>query len=406
MNIKVINKLILVTTKEANTSNGNTVHYQVKCKKTLWDAAYAIAVGQSVGNPEKRSEFESKELFETYCAKILDTDNFEQTEGRVSIFYPDTNFNYKEDGITHFLTTIMGGQLDIDIIEKCRIVDIEFSNKFSSIFNGPNLGLAEMRNYCDVDDRYPLFGGIIKPKIGLNVNDYVEVVKIYADNGCNFIKEDEILSNQSFCSLEKRLEKIGNYLSNNNIRMVYAPSITCDHLYLEDRIRRVQNLGINGVHINIHSGYGAYKLVKDLKLPLYLHYQKSGDKLWTNPQHNFSIDESVLFEIASRCGCSTLHAGMIGGYLNSDPESLKKTVNKLVSLNSVAALSCGMHPGLIDYIKSELGHTNWMANVGGAISSHPMGCAAGVRAMTHAIAGNYSSKEYRKAIKTWGYKND
>ena len=110
-----------------------------------------------------------------------------------------------------------------------------------------------------------MFGGIIKPKIGLNVNDYVEVVKIYADNGCNFIKEDEILSNQSFCSIEKRLEKIGDYLRTNNIKMVYAPSITCDHLYLEDRIRKVHNLGINGLHINIHSGYGAYKMVKDLR---------------------------------------------------------------------------------------------------------------------------------------------
>jgi ribulose-bisphosphate carboxylase large chain len=403
MNTKVINKLILISNDSTLYTKGNVVHYSVKCKKTLWDAAYAIAVGQSVGNPEKRSEFESKELFEQYCAKIVNTNNFEKSEGVVSIFYPDTKLNYLEDGITHFLTTIMGGQLDIDIIEKCRIESIDFSNTFKSIFNGPNLGLKQMREYCDVDEKYPLFGGIIKPKIGLNVNDYVEVVKIYADNGCNFIKEDEILSNQSFCALEKRLEKIGNYLYTNNIKMVYAPSITCDHLYLEDRIRRVANLGINGVHINIHSGYGAYKLVKDLRLPLYLHYQKSGDKLWTNPQHNFSINESVLFEIASRCGCSTLHAGMIGGYLNSDSVSLKKTIDTLISLNSVAALSCGMHPGLIDYIVNELGHANWMANVGGAISSHPHGSAAGVKAMVQSITKKYG-KEYKSAIKTWGYK--
>lgn len=401
MTKKVIKNIILISDNDTNI--GNTITYDVKSKTNLWDAAYAIAVGQSVGNPEKRSEFESKELFETYCAKIVDTDNFSETEGLVKIYYPDSNFNYKEDGITHFLTTIMGGQLDIDIIQKCRIVNIDFSKQFDQIFNGPNLGLKEMRDYCDVDEKYPLFGGIIKPKIGLNVKDYVEVVKIYADNGCNFIKEDEILSNQSFCSIEKRLEKIGDYLRTNNIKMVYAPSITCDHLYLEDRIRKVHNLGINGLHINIHSGYGAYKMVKDLRLSLYLHYQKSGDKLWTNSQHDYSIDESVLFEIASRCGCSTLHAGMIGGYLQSDPESLKKTINKLVSLNSVAALSCGMHPGLIDYIKSELGHNNWMANVGGAISSHPMGSAAGVRAMKQAIHG-FHGKEYQKAIKTWGYK--
>lgn len=402
MNKKAINDIVLISS--TNNNNGNIVTYDVKSKTNLWDAAYAIAVGQSVGNPEKRSEFESRELFETYCAKIIDTNNFSEKEGLINIYYPDNNFNYKEDGITHFLTTIMGGQLDIDIIQKCRITNIEFSKEFDQIFNGPNLGLKEMRKYCGVDENYPLFGGIIKPKIGLNVKDYVEVVKIYADNGCNFIKEDEILSNQSFCSIEKRLEKIGDYLRTNNIKMVYAPSITCDHLYLEDRIRKVHNLGINGLHINIHSGYGAYKMVKDLRLNLYLHYQKSGDKMWTNPQHNYSIDESVLFEIASRCGCSTLHVGMIGGYLDSDEDSLVRTINKLVSLNSVSALSCGMHPGLVQYIINKLGHCNWMANVGGAISSHPMGSAAGVRAMKQSISGEHG-KEYRNAIKTWGLKS-
>jgi len=398
---KTIENLIVI--KDFTLNSGNLVTYYIKTCKSLLDAAKAIALGQSVGNPEKRSEFENDELFDTYCAKIIETDNFNETEGYIKIFYPDINFNYKEDGITHFLTTIMGGQLDIDIIEKCRITKIDFSTEFKKIFNGPDLGLAEMRALCNVDKNKPFFGGIIKPKIGLNVNDYVEVVKIYADNGCNFIKEDEILSNQSFCSLEKRLEKIGNYLRDNNIKIVYAPSITCDHLYLEDRIRKIYNLGINGIHINIHSGYGSYKLVKDLKLPLFLHYQKSGDKLWTNPQHNYSIDESVLFEIASRCGCSTLHVGMIGGYLNSDSESLKKTINQLVSLNSVSALSCGMHPGLIEYIKSELGHCDWMANVGGSISSHPMGSKAGVKAMIQSINQTYGP-EYHKAIETWGFK--
>lgn len=392
----------LIVIQNQDISVGNVVTYYVQSSKNLIEAAKAIALGQSVGNPEKRSEFETNELFEKYCAKIIYSGNFDQKSGYIKVYYPDHNFNYLEDGITHFLTIIMGGQLDIDIIEKCRIESISFSEKFKSVFNGPNLGFSDIRKLTNTYNK-PLFGGIIKPKIGLSVDDYVEVIKIYADNGCNFIKEDEILSNQSFCSLEKRLEKIGNYLRNNNIKMVYAPSITCDHLYLEDRIRKVHNLGINGIHINIHSGYGAYKLVKDLNLPIYLHYQKSGDRLWTNPQHNFSINESVLFEIASRCGCSTLHVGMIGGYLNSDSDSLKNTIKTLNSLNSVSALSCGMHPGLVDYINNELGHFDWMANVGGAISSHPLGSAAGVRAMVQSINKTYN-QEYEHAIKAWGLK--
>lgn len=51
-----------------------------------------------------------------------------------------------------------------------------------------------------------------------------------------------------------------------------------------------------------------------------------------------------------------------------------------------------------------LGHSNWMANVGGAITSHPMGTSAGVKAMIQAISKSYG-KEYYSAIEKWGYKN-
>lgn len=392
----------LIYKNRSEVKDGNFVTYIVKSKTTLHEAAKAIAIGQSIGNPNKRSEFETDKLIEKFCCKIISVEETNKSEGKVVIFYPDTNFNYKEDGISHFLTTLMGGQLDIDIIEKCRLEDIEFSLHFRSFFSGPNLGLNEIRKLTNTYNK-PLFGGIIKPKIGLNAEDYFEVFKIYADNGCNFIKEDEILSNQSFCSIRKRLERVANYIRTNNIKLVYCPSITCDHKYLESRVEKIEKMGINGVHINIHSGYGAYKLVKDSFRNIYLHYQKSGDRLWTNPQHNFSINETVLFEIASRCGCSTLHVGMIGGYLNSDSESLKRSIKKLVELNSVSALSCGLHPGLIDYITNELGHVDWMGNVGGSISSHPMGAKAGVKAMVQAINKVYG-EEYNKAIEVWGKK--
>jgi ribulose 1,5-bisphosphate carboxylase large subunit-like protein len=42
-----------------------------------------------------------------------------------------------------------------------------------------------------------------------------------------------------------------------------------------------------------------------------------------------------------------------------------------------------------------------MANVGGALTSHPSGTLAGVRAMRQAIDGNYGP-EYEEAIKKWG----
>jgi len=66
----------------------------------------------------------------------------------------------------------------------------------------------------------------------------------------------------------------------------------------------------------------------------------------------------------------------------------------------VPALSCGMHPGLIEKIRGGFGD-DWMANVGGAIHGHPEGTRAGAAAMRQAIDKTYG-QEYGEAINKWG----
>jgi ribulose-bisphosphate carboxylase large chain len=66
----------------------------------------------------------------------------------------------------------------------------------------------------------------------------------------------------------------------------------------------------------------------------------------------------------------------------------------------VPALSCGMHPGLVNAICDKIGN-DWMANCGGAIHGHPNGTFAGARAMRQAI-DKTGGAEYDEAIKKWG----
>ena len=64
------------------------------------------------------------------------------------------------------------------------------------------------------------------------------------------------------------------------------------------------------------------------------------------------------------------------------------------------ALSCGMHPGLVQAINKRFG-TDYMANVGGALHGHPDSTIGGSRAMRQSIDGNHG-EEYRTAIEKWG----
>ena len=392
---------IFVNKGELNEEDYIVVEYKLSSKTNLREAAYNLAVGQTIGNPSLRNEFETPELVRDYCAKIY-CEDYDSAQGTSTIFFPKRNWNPVEDGIPGLLVQIFGGQVDIDVIQSCEIVSLRIPNSHLLAFKGPKFGISGIKDYCSVNQSSPLFGGIVKPKIGMSPEGHLEIVKRLVDGGCNFIKEDEILSQQSWCDINKRTELVMNYIRDTGSKTFYCVSLQSKSSSILKKLPElVSNYGCNGVHVNFHAGFGVYQELRDLNLPVIIHYQKSGDRLLSHQTHAFRISEHVLFYLASISGCDTLHAGMIGGYLNSDEESLKKSIDMLVKNNSVPALSCGMHPGLVEFIINNLGHSNWMANVGGALMSHPMGTLSGVTAMKQAVTMNYGT-EYYEAIKKWG----
>jgi ribulose-bisphosphate carboxylase large chain len=200
--------------------------------------------------------------------------------------------------------------------------------------------------------------------------------------------------------LERRVDLIANYLAKQSRKVVFCHTINCDPHVVVDRVKRVHELGGNGVHINVFSGLGVYNSIRKLDLPLFLHFQKSGDKVFTDKNHRFSISWPVLCGLATMMGVDTIQTGMMGGYSNDDPIELQEAIEILRAGNTTPVLSCGFHPGLVEKI-TELAGTEFMANVGGAIHGHPGGTIAGARAMRQAIDKTYGP-EYDQAITKWG----
>ena len=89
--------------------------------KDFLAAAKAIAIGQSIGNPDVRTQRDSPQIMKNNLAKILDlkTSLTSKQKGFLKIAFPIINFEIKEDGITQILCSLMGGQMDIDIIHHC-----------------------------------------------------------------------------------------------------------------------------------------------------------------------------------------------------------------------------------------------------------------------------------------------
>lgn len=377
------------------------VTYNLKSETNLRDGSWNLAIGQSVGNPNVRNQWESDELFENHsCLVIGDEEELKtQQEGIVKIAFPTINIDFKTDGISHLLVNIMGGQMDIDNILKCQVLNIDFPEWVENLFLGPKFGITGIREFTKSYDK-PLFGAIVKPKTGISAQTLLEMVKELVEGGVNFIKEDEILSDPSFCTIEERVPLIMEYLKDKNV--IYSVSIHSDFPYLLDRVKRVYELGGNSVHVNFWCGMGAYKAIRELDLPIFIHFQKSGDKILTNKNHDFHIDWRVISKLAGMMGVDFIHAGMIGGYYKWEEEEVFDSVEILRKYNVMPALSCGFQPGLTEWVTSKVG-IDYMANVGGAIHGHPGGTIAGAKAMRQSIDGDLG-EEYKQAIEKWGKK--
>jgi ribulose 1,5-bisphosphate carboxylase large subunit-like protein len=375
--------------------------YEITSSANLREAAWNLAIGQSVGNPSVRNEWETDDLFENHSCVIVEDEKLllGKTAGRVSIAFPVVNTDWATDGISHMLCQLMGGHVDIDIITKCRLVKLELPETVTKHFLGPKFGLSGFRELTGQYNK-PLFGSIVKPKIGITPEVLLEMVKQMVDGGVDFIKEDEIMVNPVCAPLERRVDIIANYLSKQSRKIVFCHTINCDPHVLVDRVKRVHELGGNGVHINVFSGYGSYNSIRKLDLPLFLHFQSSGAKVTTDVNHRFSISWPVICQLATLMGVDTIQTGMVGGYSNDDPDEILECLKILRDGNTTPALSCGFHPGLVEKV-TELVGVDYLANAGGAVHGHPNGTVSGARAMRQAVDKSHGD-EYHTAIEKWG----
>jgi len=390
--------------EEIDSRNYFIVDYYLEAKTSLREAAWNLAIGQSIGNPNNRSVWETDEMFLNHSCFILEDEDLlkKSKTGKVKIAFPLANLNLEEDGVSQILCHIAGGQVDILEIQKCHILDVVLPIEVEESFRlEPAYGIDGFRKFNGVEDK-PFFGGIIKPKVGMSPDVLLEAVKEMVNGGVNFIKEDELLGNPEHCPLEVRVPLISGWLKENAPDVIYCFCINGDSPYALERAKFVSDNGGNGIHINVWSGLGVYRAIRKQNPDLWIHFQKSGDKFFTDRRAPFHIYWPVICKIAGWSGADSIHAGMIGGYMNQDDDELVDALKVLWKYNIVPALSCGMHPGLVQYINQMLDSFDWMANVGGAMHGHPMGTLSGGLAMKQAINQEFDGIEYKKAIEKWG----
>lgn len=375
--------------EEVDKKQNIIVTYLLEGSVSLKQAAWELAIGQSVGNPHCRSVWETDELFENYSCKIIgsEEDLSKVKRGTVKIAFPIINTNWKEDGISQLLVQLMGGNTDIQQIVYCRVLSVEFPEDVLKYFKGPKFGISKIREFTGIANK-PLLGAIIKPKTGISPQILLEMVKELVEGGVSFIKEDEILSNPDFCNVEERVPLVMSYINDHNSKtdkkVVYCVCINADPPYMLDRVRRVYELGANGVHVNFWTGLGVHRAIRDMDLPLFVHYQTSGYKILTDKTHRFSIDFRVICQLAGISGVDFFHCGMLFGYSGDTEEDILDYVKILRFHGVMPTMSCGLSAENINLITDKIG-IDYLANSGGAIHSHKDGSKAGAIKLKNTI---------------------
>ncbi len=321
--------------KNTPPDNHFVVEYYLESKTSLRDAAWNLAIGQSIGNPSNRSLRETEEMYENHSCHILHDEDYLKSlkEGVVRISFPLSNLNLEEDGISQILCHVAGGQVDILEVRKCHVLNIELPKEVEDSFRlKPAYGIDGFRKFNGVINK-PFFGGIIKPKVGMSPEILLDAVKEMVHGGVNFIKEDELLGNPEHCPLQKRVPLISKWLNENAPDVIYCFCVNGDSPYVLDRVKFIEQEGGNGIHVNVWSGLGVYRAIRKQNPNMWIHFQKSGDKFFTDKRSPYHIYWPVICKIAGWSGVDSIHAGMIGGYMNQDDEELRDALKVLWNYN-------------------------------------------------------------------------
>ena len=93
--------MIKIYRNESEIDSGKyfIVTYFIEAKNSLRDAAWNLAIGQSIGNPNNRSAWETDEMFENHSCFILADEDYliPLKKGNLKIAFPLCNLNLEEE---------------------------------------------------------------------------------------------------------------------------------------------------------------------------------------------------------------------------------------------------------------------------------------------------------------------
>jgi ribulose-bisphosphate carboxylase large chain len=361
-------------------------------------AAGGIAAESSIGTWTEITT--STPYVEKIHAKV-----FKITGRRISVAYP--NCIFEQGNMPNILSSIAGNVFGLGALKNLRLDDVHFPAEVVKSFSGPRAGINGIRELLGVEHR-PLIGTIIKPKLGLNPRDHAKVAYEAWIGGCDLVKDDENLANQSFNPFKERviktLEMRRKAESESGTRKGYLANVTSGTSQMMERAQFVEKEGGRFAMIDIlTAGFAALQTLRDQDLKIVIHGHRAGHAALTkNTRHGISM--RTLAKVSRIIGVDQLHVGSGVGKMSETKSDVRENIIALKmpmhGLKPVLPVaSGGLHPKLVPALMESFGN-DFVIQAGGGIHGHSQGTVAGARAMRQAVHATLEGISLREFAET------
>ncbi|MGB9714180.1 MAG: RuBisCO large subunit C-terminal-like domain-containing protein [Candidatus Bathyarchaeales archaeon] len=387
--------------------------------------AMAVAVEQSTGT-WIRVPGETVELRKKHIAKVIAISEVPDFEYEVpadvklrryivQIAYPYENFMNE---ISMLLTTIIG---NISMAGRLKLVDVKFPKSYLEMFKGPKFGVQGIREYLKIPRR-PLLNNMIKPCTGYPPEVGAKLAYEALVGGADFVKDDELLANAPFNTVEDRIVKymevVDKAAQETGEKKMYTINVTADAPKIFEFAEKVIELGANAIMVNhLVTGIGVLKALAEdpsIKVPILGHMDFAG-AVYEDAESGMS-SHLILGKLPRLAGADIL---VYPAPYGKQPFFLKEKYLKvgrsmlfpMYNIKPTLPMpSGGITQIHVPQLISDLG-TNIAIGAGGAIHAHPMGPKAGAKAFRQAIEAamnrvpidQYAEEhpELKAAIEAW-----
>jgi ribulose-bisphosphate carboxylase large chain len=386
--------------------------YWIETAYPVADAAAMMAGEQSTGT-FIRIPGETDELRERYAARVEKITELSVVErpslpgsglpkgapadakrrtADVELSWPLANMG---PSLPNVLAAVAGNLSELRPFSGLKLLDVKLPPAFLDRYQGPQFGVAGTRKLCGVYER-PIIGTIIKPSVGMTPEATAEQVRLLAEAGVDFIKDDELQANGLDCAFEKRFSAVQSVINRHADRIgkkvMYAANITGEIEEMLDRLAQIESQGGTCAMVSMNSiGLPAMTVVrKHSRVAIHGHRNGWG-MLGRSPAIGMSF---VAYQKFWRlAGIDHIHVnGLRNKFCEDDDSVIASARECLTPMFSVPGRGCEVMPVFSSGQSARqapetfraMQTTDLIFAAGGGILAHPAGPAAGVRSLHQA----------------------